>query len=238
MRAILCIALAGCSFPTKPGPPFGCVGDEIPDKAPQTVHLRGTVIDPVRDRLLSGATVTGFVIASTPLQTFSVTTDANGRFVGGEMTGGASHEQFVESDFPNYLPTFGFPPGPVAADIDTALQQIDEMELGELAAAGQLTLDPTKAFMFAVVVDCNDDGVAGATVTVTTPVTSDPIKVTYIGGGMPNADATHTDETGAAFVTGLTPGIATLHATLGDTPFRSHDVTTTMGALTIGEISP
>jgi hypothetical protein len=231
MCAILCIALAGCSFPTKPGPPFGCVGDELPTKAPDIVHMRGTIIDPVRDRLLAGATVTGFVVGTAmPLQTFSVQTDANGKFVGSEMTGGAPHEQFVKSEFSAYLDTYGYPPGPVAADFDTPLQQIDQMELGELAAAGGLTLDPTKAFMFVVVVDCNDNAVSDATVAVTTPVSGDPIQVTYI--------ATHTDGTGAAFVTGLTPGTATLHATLGDTPFRSHDVTTTMGALTIGEISP
>lgn len=237
---VLCFALAACSFPTKPGPPFGCVGDDLPDIAPDTIHVRGTVIDPFRDRLLSGATETGFVIASPdPLRTFTETTDSAGSFTASEMTGGAPHAQFIQSRAAGYLDTFGYPALPVAGDITATLQQIDQEELGELASAGGLTLDPAKAFLIASVVNCNDDAVAGAKLTVTTSNPSDVIEVTYFANGMPDRTARQTDAaTGAAFVTGLTPGVANLHASFGTTPYRDHGVTTKLGALTLTEISP
>jgi hypothetical protein len=237
--AVALVALAGCSFPTK-GTPFGCVGHDLPTTAPDMIHVRGSVFDPLANVPVAGAAVSGFVIASdTVIQTINVTTDADGLFTASEMTGGAPHTQFIRSRADGYLDTVAYAAVPVASDVDLPLRQFSQPALDALASITGLTLDPAKALLIVSVVNCNDEPVAGATVTVTTSNPSDVVEVTYFVEAEPSRTATTTDDQlGAALVTGLSPGPVTVHASFGTTPFRTHDVTTTLGALTFAEISP
>jgi hypothetical protein len=236
-RWILSVALVGCSFPTKPGPPFGCIGDTLPTRAPATIQIRGQVFDPFGNAPVSGAIETGFVIGPTPLKTFSVTTDDAGVFMASEMTGGAPHAQFLQSHVAGYLDTFAYPALPVAGDVDVSLLQLDQAQLGEIACGGCPDPDLAKAYMIVSVVNCNGDAVAGATVAVTPA--SAGMNVIYFAHGLPDPSARVTDETtGAAFVSGLSPGSVTVKATFGTTPYHDHDVTALAGTLTLTEVSP
>ena len=243
MRTLLAIvALTGCTFPEKPGPPFGCVGDTLPSTAPDTIHVRGSVFDPVASMPVPGATETAFIIDSMPLQRFSVPTDAGGAFAADEITGGAPHPQFLNSHALGFADTNAYPATPVANNVDVAiiqfLQNGEVDEIDELAMAAQLSpLSTTETYMIVSVVDCNDNAVEGATISVT-PMTAD-VHVTYFANGQPDRTATHTDEKiGSAFVTGVTEGAVTVTASFESIPFRSHDVTTKRDALTFTEVSP
>ncbi len=63
--------------------------------------------------------------------------------------------------------------------------------------------------------------------------------MTYIANGAPSPTATQTDSAvGAAFVSGLTPGPARIHASVPGVTFRDNNITTTQGALTLAEVTP
>src|SRR5262245_21171655 len=81
----LVLALAGCTFPTRPGPPLACVGEPLPTTAPIEIRVRGTIMDPLEP--ISGARETGFafdrpITDPTPLayDTFHEMTDSKGEF--------------------------------------------------------------------------------------------------------------------------------------------------------------
>jgi hypothetical protein len=232
----LALALVGCSIPTKPGAPFACNGDAVPTTAPATVSVSGVVTDPVMTVPIGSATETAFVVVSpSPLMTFTTKTDASGAFVASEMTGDAAHAQFFQSRATGYLDTYTYPPLPVAGDVDASTEQFTSSELAEFAGGGS-AIDPATAVMIVSVFDCNNDPVAGATVTLD-PDTGTKV---YIAGGLPSPTATATDAaTGSMLVGGLADQQAIrVTAKLDGVTFQTTAVTTTANALTIAEVSP
>jgi len=239
---LVALSLAGCSFPTKPGPPFACVGDQPPSTAPSTIQISGKVSPAPMGNGLPGATVTVFFIGvAAPVQIFSRVTDSAGSFTGSTITGGAPHPAFIQSRLaPDYLDTFVYPALPLAGDTTVDVFQFTQTQIDDLVTAGFLpAMASGTALMFVSIVNCNDDPVAGATLTVK-PSSPSSFQVTYVDarGQAPAPNLHVTDETGSAFVTGLSPGKVTLDATLGTTPFQEHTVTVTPGAMTMTEVSP
>lgn len=237
--AALLVVLAGCSFPTKPGPPFSCAGEGLPMRAQDPLHIRGSVVDPVpTDHPLPGASVTGFVIGTaSPVRSITATTDSSGSFAESMTTNGVANLQFIQSHIDGYLDTFAYSPLPVASDIYVALQQFTGDEIGGIAVAVGLP-PPLTTPLIVAVVDCNDEAVPGATVNVTQDQNS-MVQVIYFNGDLPDPTHHETDShTGAALVVGLNPGPVHVSATLGTIRYFAHDVTATSGAMTITEVSP
>lgn len=254
MRSIaVTLALAGCTFPTKPGDPFACVGESLPTTAPNRIDIRGIVFDPLGlsdggatmdiGAPVARASETLFVIGqSGSVLRGTWTTKDDGTFTASELTGGGAQRVFIQSRANGYLDTFSYPPLPLAYSIDVIVVQVRQEELASLVAAGILRpIEPMKAFMIVSVVDCNDNPVEGATINVSDSGVHDqahPIVKTYFAKGTPDASATKTDAlTGSAFVSGLVPGAVTLRASLGTIPFKENKVTVVVDALTIAEVS-
>ncbi len=241
--ALIACALAGCTFPTKPGPPYGCVGDPVPTTAPEIVRIRGRVYDPFAlDQPLANVSVSGHVVNQSS-STFAVRTDGTGAFEASEETAGAPHEQYFFAHnpaVPPYADTYSYPAAPVANNTTVTLLQFSLPELVGLAAQTCNCMpSPPSPIMIVAVVDCNGDPVAHATLTVTA-APSDPIYIGYFDDtGVPNPAARETGRLGAAVVTGpMMPGSVTVGATYGTVPFRTHSVLTFGAALTYVEVSP
>jgi len=241
-------ATTGCSFPTKPGPPFACVGEKLPITAPDTIQVRGTVVDPFQNAPVVGASVTAYVTdtgTTGPTKTFMKTTDATGIFIGSQMTLGTPHTEYITSEAAGYLETIAYPAVPIADDVNVELQQFVQTNIQGLmgcevcqtmpSASICAHCGPDENYLIAAVVDCNDAAVGGATVTIPG---QNGYLVGYLNSKGLSFSASATDPaTGAALVVGLT-GTVTIHATLGSTPYRDNKVTLTPGAMTFAEISP
>ena len=243
MRALgVALVFAGCSFPTKPGPPLGCIGDKPPSTAPDMIQIRGRVRPAFADQPLPGAAVTGFVIgANNGVPIFTAVTDSTGSFMASVSTGGSPHSAYILSHLaPDYLDTYTYPALPVANDIIVDVQQFSQMQIDNAVSSGSLpAITPGTAMMAVSIVDCNADPITGATLTVV-PSSPSNFRVTYFRGGMldPDPNLHMTDMTGTALVTGLAPGNVTVDATMGTIPFQEHVVKVTAGAMTLTEVSP
>jgi hypothetical protein len=258
------LALAGCSFPTRPGPPFACAGAALPTTAPDPVQIHGNVSDPVRSRPLSGAMVNGHLFNKAitdpspgGMDTFQTVTDSDGDFQSIEPTGETPHMGFVLSRQVDYLDTYAYPARPIASDFNVSFFQFAGLELGGLLCLGCPRIgelcqacpqspadpapapDPSVAHLIVSVVDCNDNAVAGATVTVTRTGTGSASPVVYFKNDTLDPDATSTDEKrGSAVVTGLPAGLITIHASVDSAQFLDNTVLVTPNAVTFAEISP
>ena len=250
----LALVLAGCSFPTRPGPPFACVGDPLPTTAPDSIQVHGTVEDAPQPEGISGAMEIGFVF-NKPLtdpttiasETFRKMTDSHGEFAATLTTLRSPHTAYILSQHPDYLDLYGYPALPVASDLGIEMFQFRPALFAGLLCTGCprigasicqggcASLDPTTAHLIVSVVDCNDNSVAGATVTVS----GSHSPVFYFSGEGLDSSATGTDEqTGAALVTGLTSGLVTIQASLGTVRFHDNTVRVTAGAVTEAKVSP
>jgi hypothetical protein len=239
----LLIVLAGCSIPQRA--PFDCVGVVLPPQVPATIHVHGNVLDYVKRVPISGATETPFVIlgGGPPVQRFpGDTTNSEGLFHWDEPVAmEAPFEHYIQSQVAGYHDTFFYTALPVASDLFVTLGQFDQQGLESLAGSClPMPCSPNTltAPVFVSVVDCNDDAVGGATVTVT-QASNDTVQVIYLKGDVPDRGAHQTDTArGTALVTGLVQGSATVRATFEDIPYKPHDVTVTTGAVTFTEVSP
>lgn len=246
MRAVvLSVVLAGCSFPTKPGDPFACNNAPLPTTAPEMINVHGIVSNPFGgDKPVPNAQITGYVVADgTNVMTLTATSDENGAFAGSETTVGAPHSQFLTSITDGFVETIEYPAVDVANDIEVEVKQTDSTGFGELLSLAGA--DQSLPVMIIAVVDCNDQPVAGATVSASVTGSTQPT-VIYLGAdGTPDVTAAMTgDSTGAAFVSNIpittvpSTSAVTISANLEGVTFQSHVVTATLGALTLAEVSP
>jgi hypothetical protein len=243
----LLIVLAGCSIP--PRNPFDCVGVAPPGQGtqvPANILVHGTVLDGFNGkRPLSNATESEFYIIGSPGTALgpmlSDTTDSAGSFHWTEPMEIVAHKQLIWSQKGGYADAYFYPALPVASDLYVQFAQFtvgDFMSLASLSSMLGLPLDSLDAPLIVSAVDCNDDAVAGATVTVT-QASNDKVQVIYFDGDMPNPSLQETAlPLGAALVAGLVEGPATVSATFGSTKYIPNDVKVTQGAVTFTEVSP
>src|SRR5262249_20333252 len=151
------------------------------------INVRGSVVDPVpTNRPLPGVAVTGFVIEpASPVPSITGTTDSSGSFAKSMTTLGVAYLQFIQSHIEGYLDTFAYSALPVASDTYVALQQFSADALGDIAMGAGLDPASLTMPMIVSVVDCNDDPVAGATVTVTQDQ-NNMVQVIYFNGLRPD----------------------------------------------------
>jgi hypothetical protein len=259
------LALAGCSFPTRPGEPFACAGAPVPETAPAVVQIRGKVYDYVVNVPVPGAME--FVHQFSEPITMSSTVDATtgrtmtddaGNFTATPATGNRAHDGYILSQHPDYLDTYAYPARPLASDLGVSFFQFSGVGLGSLLCTGcplvgdsicakcsnSATTNPpppdsSLTHLIVSVVDCNDDPVPGATVTVTGAGTGSASPVVYIKSDGLDKVATATElPTGSALVSGLPAGLVTIEAHLGSVPFVPNIVRVTPNAMTAVEVSP
>lgn len=235
MRALLLVAVAACSFPDKvleQSTPFGCLGQPLPTTAPARVTISGVVEDRYQGVPVPAATLQAFLNGST-VPVFTVQTDASGNFSQGQGTGGTPVDAYLHVTANGFLDTYIYPPVPVSDSATLDVQTFEATELGTLAMLAGVTLDPTKAQLLVVAVDCNEMPLEGAVVT-----TSPAGNVKYLVNQRPSAAAVATDTSGAAFVFNVAPSATTINATVSGMTLRSHVLEGLGGAFTQTEIQP
>jgi hypothetical protein len=237
MRALLAvIAVGACTFPDKvleQSTPYGCLGQPLPTTAPARVTIAGIVEDRYQGVPIPNAALQAFLTGST-VPVFTVQTDATGKFSMGQGTGGTPVDAYLHATANGFLESYLYPAVPVA-ESSTMLdvQTFTATELGTLAMLAGETLDPTKAQILVIVVDCNDMPVEGAVV-----ATQPAGDVKYLVSSRPSPTAIATDASGAAFVFNVPPSATTINATVSGMMLRSHVLEGLAGALTQTEIQP
>lgn len=241
----LWIVLAGCSIPQRA--PFDCVGKALIPEVSASIHVHGTILDGFRGRNpLSNVTVSGFYIIGSPGTPvgpmFGDKTNSAGSFQWNEPMEVSAHEQMIQSHIDGYADAYFYPALPVASDLYVQFAQFTPGDLMSLAGlATMLNLPPGTRLdtpLIVSVVDCNDDAVAGASVTVAQP-SNDKVQVLYFNGDTPDPSLQGTTlPLGAALVAGLGQGSATVSASFENKPYMPHDMTVTTGAVTFTEVSP
>lgn len=214
---------------------FQCLGDPLPTTAPATISLGGkaTGFDGASQKDVPNATIElfkGAALAAT------VTTDGAALFNFANIpTSGTPVDGFLHATATNYLDTYVYPPYPLFEDTPNAAVLFVSQATLQLLPILQLpTQDPQKALVGILVVDCDGEPVAGATVS-TTPAGT----VKYGGsGGLPDAGATATAADGLAYVFNVPAGPVVVDALAGANDLRQHTVEGRAGVITTTIVAP
>jgi hypothetical protein len=231
-------AAPGCMIPEKQltpeGDPFGCLNQPLPATAKDPVMIAGTLHDPFSGTKISGAVVEGYQVGLST-RIFMTTSDAGGNFSQTQGTGTVPRNAYLRVAPNGYVPSYYYPAVPIANDIATQIQLFTMNDLGTLASAAQVTIDPTKAILAVTVTDCNGMPLGGAAVT-TQPAGT----VRYFdASATPSPTAVATDShTGTALVVNVPPSNTTINAMVQGKTLRTHAIDAAAGALTQTEIQP
>jgi hypothetical protein len=216
------------------GAPFDCLNRPLPTTAPMQVRITGQVLDPYAGRPVAGASVEGFLVGTaTPI--FTQTSDAGGAFAQDQGTGMVPRNAYLRVSANGYVPTYFYPPVPIAGPLDVKVQVLTAMALGTLAQAAQVQIDGSKASFLVTVTDCLGAPLGGATVDAVPAGT-----VRYFdASATPSASATATDSTtGSALVANVASGSTAIGAKVSGMTLRSHQIDAVAGALIQTEVQP
>jgi hypothetical protein len=214
---------------------FDCLGDPLPDTAPDTVLLSGQAFTVSLDgqEPVAGANVEAFTAADVSLGTD--TSDGTGAFSISVATGGDPVDGYLLATANTYIDTYLYPPYPIAADVDNASALLVSSENFALLPILAGTQQPDgQGFVGVVVVDCNNEPVMGAVVT-----TIPEGVVRYTGeSGVPVAGPTSTNADGLAVVFDVDPGNVIVDATVQGMSLREHTVEVRADVVTTTIVAP
>lgn len=219
------------------GPPsaFNCDGEELPTAASDPLVINGIANEAsaTGNEPLAGATVEAFENGSATPQATG-TTGADGAYALSVVTGGAPVDGYVRGRQTDFLDVYLYPPQPLAADTgDAPLLFIADGTFGLIHTLTGVDRTEGTGWMGVLVVDCFNEPVAGATVT-----TSPASTVKYSVDGLPNADATVTEDDGIAYVFNVAPGQVTVDASFEGQSFREHAVEVRADVVTTTAVAP
>jgi hypothetical protein len=175
--ALTAISAAACSMPTKTLveadapvnlPPdasagrFACHNIPTPTTAPPQVTISGKVQAAVTGAAVSGASVELFEAGSSLPP---VVVGQDGMFSFQLATAGAPADVHLRVTDNDYLTTFYYPAEFVTKDITIFVQMFTTPIATSVLGDMGVTFDPTKVQFLIGAVDCNEDPLAGATVT-------------------------------------------------------------------------
>jgi hypothetical protein len=233
--SLIAIALVACSSNSSgPTAGFECLGQPLPTTAPATVSVSGRITQNFTSpTALRGAYVVAFRTGdTTKLATDSSKT--NGLYSVSITTGGTPVDGYIRvTDSTRHLPTYAYPPVPLAASETTDVFMPTASEFSFLAAAAGITPVNGDGFIGVLVKDCSGAAIVGATVASTPAGT-----VRYNAGGVPSSSATATDSTGVAYIANVSAGNVTVQATASGHTLRQHVVNARANAITLTQIKP
>ena len=209
------------------GGAFACLGQPLPTTAPSTFTISGqsNSLGISGSQPLANVTLNGYVTGqTTPI--FMLMTAATGNFSVAVPSGGVPVDGRIVASTASYLTANIFPSRPFDSDTTVPVTMLTSQTLTLAAQAAGASITPTLAQVAALVVDCNNMPIAGATIEVTNNNTQTATgTVRYISGGIPTQSATMTDASGTAFVFNTTGGQMTIHATAPAGTLRAHSFT-------------
>ena len=178
------------------------------DEVPAAVHLHGRVLDAADSAAIASVTVDAVPGGNT-------LSAADGSFAIDVSLGGAPRAISVSFDtqedvvYPLHLREFQRPFDRADVDVQPRLHSYDQLDATTLHDyQDNPNRDPGAATVVTWLFDCDDAGVAGATIAVN----PSPDAISYFGGG------TSTDSTGVAYALNVPAGTVTVTAT-GSEPF-------------------
>jgi hypothetical protein len=143
------------------------------------------------------------------------TTDAQGNITLTLPAGAAGFDGFFEVTGASIPDALVFVNPPIAADMnDLNVPLIDNDTLGLLDLTG-IDLDPTRGHVAAIGLDCAL--VEGQGLSVSSSTADAESTQIYVVGGLPNVNATETDESGATGIFNIPPGASSLTAVIAST---------------------
>ena len=200
----LLLSLPGCDL-------LGLLHPPEPE-APATITVQGNVFDPFERGPVEGAEV-AFVEKSTGAVLATDTSNAEGQYEAVLETGGRPLDVFLRATHPGRVTTQVFPPEPLTEDVPfcppfagtigcLSVALLTDAAADRIASFGDVTRNPERGEVLAIVADCDGLPVEGATVEVA-PV---PHPLLYTSGPLPSTAAQATDSTGRVFGYNLEPG--------------------------------
>jgi len=216
---------------------LGCLGAQLPHTAPQTINVGGVVdgYNGATMEIVGGASVQIFKGMTSAGMTTSAA-DGKYSFIG-LMTGGTPVDGFIHATATNYIDTYVYPPYPIAMDTNNATVLMLSPGTMSLLAMFSLPMGDSQmagnAFIGAIVLDCNNEPIVGATVT-----TNPPGEVHYNLGGFPSKTATSTGDDGLAYIFNVPPGSVVVDADIGGQSLREHSIDARKDVVTTTIVAP
>lgn len=219
------------------GGPFGCLGDPLPSTAPAMITVGGksVTVGLNGQSPLGNVTIEVFQGTSTTPIT-STTSNAMGDYSVNLTTGGTPLDGYLKGTIATYKDTYVYPPYPLAADVDNAAALLITQSTFNLlqGLSGAQSQNAANGFIGVLVTDCDQNPVAGATVTSNPPGTD----VKYNQGGIPAAAATSTDTDGLAYIFNVPAGMVTVDAVAQGNSLREHAINARANVITTTIVAP
>ncbi|HVJ21653.1 MAG TPA: carboxypeptidase-like regulatory domain-containing protein [Polyangiaceae bacterium] len=209
-----------------------CLGDPLPETAPDNVVVSGLVTT-LGNVIISGVLVEGRAASGDGLLDDD-TSGLNGYYELTLPTGGAPLGAYLFVSADGSVDTYVYPPHPFVDDDELDVPLITSALRTGIADEANVALQADKGLLYVFVLDCNGDPVQGATVT-TNPAGE---FVSYTEGFVPSPDATSTDGSGAAYVFNLPPGNVEVDATIDGYSLREHTIEVRANVMTITSVIP
>jgi hypothetical protein len=224
--------VAGAAMGGAPPEHLGCLGDPLPETAPDDVVTSGRVTT-WSAVIIDGALVEGRAVADDGLLDDD-TTGLNGAFSLTLPTGGTPLDAYLHVSSTGNVDSYVYPPVPFAAASARDVPLITTALRTGVADEANVMLEADTGLVYLQVLDCNGDPIEGATVT-TTP----PGDVSYTAGSfVPVADATSTGAAGTAYIFNLPPGNVEVDATVDGYSLREHTLQVRANVTTITSVVP
>jgi hypothetical protein len=185
---------------------FACSGRPLPTAAPATITLTGRAMAAGNPSTpLSGASVN--VVGPAGATLGSATSGADGTFSINLTTGGVPLDAHVRVTATGRTESNWFPAAALSADARAGdINLFDSTTITLLAGVAGITPNAMRSQVFVTLGDCDGAPLPGATVSVNPA----PAVTRYISGGVPNAQAMSTTQSGTVFLGNLPSGNVTI----------------------------
>lgn len=221
---------------------YDCVGDPYPTTASDPIVVSGVTeqIDQSGLTPLGTVGVEAFNASDGSLDT--TTSDSAGVYALSVPTGGSPLDGYVNGTKSGFIDSYLYPPQPLSNDLaNIPVLMVSTTVWAFLPVLSHGATQPNgSGFIGLLVVDCNGNPVAGATVTC-----SGSNMVRYISNGAigdpadPNMPVTTTDSSGLALIFDVTPGNAvTVDATADGHDYAQHNIKVRADVVTTTVVAP
>ncbi len=237
LRYLLVVAaLGGCLYEEKTlSPPFGCLQDPAASTTKQSSVISGVMQDANARTPISGVSVELLNDTHSSVDgPMSSAGDGGFRLV--LPLGGAPFlRTYLKAEVAGYVLTYAANARPVVDDlfVPYGIVSVGDASGVAIGTIGETQFAAETGTMFINVRDCNDDPVAGATIT-----SVPPLRVFYFQGFNPSSVPTSTTEAGVALIADLTEPMVTVNVSVGDVTYRPQTYKVEHDAFTQVDITP
>jgi hypothetical protein len=214
---------------------FRCLGDPLPTDAADPIAVTGTVSRAgLPTRPLSGASVQVFRRSGGAVLA-SATSAGNGTYTLSVATGGDPLDTYVRASSGTLFKTELYAASVVVADTSGSdFILTDATTLGFLTGLVDVTQEASLGAVTVRVADCDNNPVAGATITG-----FGGTRVFYAGDdGRPSADPTETGSQGLASGFNVPVGSLTINADVDGETLRANTIASRAGTIALAAIAP